>query len=298
MAELVNKAQGKKRQQQLGTVVKKRDEIAKRVETARGQGTVATKRIIIGNTRLRAADNSASTTPKTIPTTARNNPISDFRPKSNISSQANLNDLAPPPLPSKAYEEELAKNYSQETVGDLSNQYLQEQISEPQSIDSSEPTDEELNVALQEETPSEILDEELEVLAEEANSDEEIVQQDNIALKDDAISEDLKPPEIPNNELPESEDLGSSLKDPSYDYGSVHRIYGQRIPNSLGDRNKSKNFTEASESSESQRRLKNPQKHNKSTSKPKRGFLFYLVYFLFVASLLTWAGAAYLYFIY
>jgi hypothetical protein len=99
MAELVNKAQGKRREQQLGKVVKKRDEIAKKVETARGQGTVATKRIIIGNSRLRSPDSVVKPRSATAPINANKNPINDFRPRSELA------ELVPPPLPTKTYQE-------------------------------------------------------------------------------------------------------------------------------------------------------------------------------------------------
>jgi hypothetical protein len=97
MAELVNKAQGKRREQQLGKVVKKRDEIAKKVETARGQGTVATKRIIIGNSRLRSPDSVVKPRSATAPINANKNPINDFRPRSELAV------LVPPPPPDKSW---------------------------------------------------------------------------------------------------------------------------------------------------------------------------------------------------
>lgn len=279
MAELVNKAQGKKREQQLGKVVRKRDEIAKKVETARGQGHVATKRIIIGNTRLRADVHAKAVKPN-IPTNASANPISDFRPK----PKSGIDITSPPPLPSKAYDEVSKKNYSDSTVGDLSNQYLQEQLSESSTEQIIEP-DHTLD-----ETPLESLKE---IVDEESVS--EVAESNQI--ESEIIEPEQPVQDISNtpDNLPESEELASSLKDPAYDYGTVHRIYGQRLPNNHNSTKfKSQSIEGVMPSSD------NLNKHNKGTKKQKskRGFLFYFVYFLFLASILTWAGAAYLYFIY
>lgn len=285
MAELVNKAQGKRREQQLGKVVKKRDEIAKKVETARGQGTVATKRIIIGNSRLRAPDAAVKSRVSNIPLNANRNPINDFRPRGEVS------DLAPPPLPTKTYQEEVAKTNPDLSVGDLSDQYLQKQVTTPKS------DQEELVVPEDSYSSDEIVVPEEEVApATEENSPNEETELPQIAEQNEEIETQLS--EEPADNLPESEELATSLQDPTYDYGAVHRIYGQRLPNKFARSNTNTQSNNIEGVTPFNKKQKDSNKRNVSKLKKKRGFLFYFVYFLFIASFLTWAAAAYLYFVY
>ncbi len=284
MAELVNKAQGKRREQQLGKVVKKRDEIAKKVETARGQGTVATKRIIIGNSRLRAPDAAVKSRVSNIPLSANNNPINDFRPRGEVS------DLAPPPLLTKTYQEEVAKTSPDLTVGELSNQYLQEQVAPPQP-DQEEPVVSEDNS--QPEEPATPQDDPVPMGEDNLNKEVDAPQ---TAEQNEEIETQLS--EEATDNLPESEELASSLQDPSYDYGAVHRIYGQRLPNKFARSNTNTQSNNIEGVTPFNKKQKDSNKRDGSKLKKKRGFLFYFVYLLFIASFLTWAAAAYLYFVY
>jgi hypothetical protein len=104
--------------------------------------------------------------------------------------------------------------------------------------------------------------------------------------------------EEPADNLPESEELATSLQDPAYDYGAVHRIYGQRLPNKFTRSNANNQSNNIEGINPFNKKQKDSNKRNGSKLKKKRGFLFYFVYFLFIASFLTWAAAAYLYFVY
>ncbi len=297
MAERVNKAQDKKRQQQLKKVVKKRDEITKKAETARGQGTVATKRIIIGNKNLRSpaplvGKSATVTTSSAIPLSSNTNPISDFRPAGY--SQVHT-PTAPPPLPSQTFEKEVLGSSSQ-TVGQLSDEYLQEQVSEQDTpeVPIGESTDTQETYVSPDE--QDLLQEVDSQAAEELSAEDILGYKEEIRpQKEDQPSVDPTPPKQVDStnlddNLPESEDLAESLEDPTYDYGSVHRVYGQRI---------SPSFNHYQQKSGSSKKEPTPSKSNAGKSpKPKKSKLSFLVYFLVLASLAVWAGAAYLYFIY
>lgn len=294
MAELVNKAQDKKRQQQLKTVVKKRDEIAKKVETARGQGTVATKRIIIGNNTLRSPSVvplERKSTPLSV--SPNKNPISDFRP---VGHTTPLQSMAPPPIPSQTFEKEILAS-TEQTVGELSDEYLQDQVSSLNTTEDLSADQTDLLEEVDSQVPDSTLDQEVDA---------------NIPLEEETtppsssstlVSEDLAPEETATNQLeeelaadnlPESEELNKTLDNPNYDYGAVHRVYGQRMPRHFDSHHYKKvgNNMKPSEEIPSSVLKKNRKPKN------KKSFLSFLVYFLILASVAVWAGAAYLYFIY
>jgi hypothetical protein len=290
MAELVNKTQGQQREKQLNSVVRKRDQITKKKEDKIGQGIVATKRIIIGNKGLRAnlanpRVNSA------MPASAKSNPISDFRPP------------APKPLISDEPGEEVIESQEDkvqdppldQTVGDLSNQYLTKEVSKPYEPEFITP----------EAAQEEITDDELNGL--DNSNEKETSEQSGTPLNSEVEAQagqdstlslpveelDLSHPTVQDN-LPEAEELSQSLDDPTYDRGAVHRIYGQKMPthhtvNSFAQDQGSDNQKDKLFKSD----LKKESKAKKAKS--GHGFLFYLVIFLVLASLAAWGFAIYLY---
>ncbi len=290
MAELVNKSQSQVRKKQLTKVVKKRDEIAKKVDNSREQGRMATKRIIIGNKNLRSSVVSAEQ-PATSVTArvSRPNPtavITDFRtttpnvPKpfiapSTPAKEAPVNDEVAEP-------ENLSK-----TIGDLSDDFLKEEVSES-NID---PTLAEEGLAEPEFSSPEPIVESPQSApsvpeaittpppAPEALSEaQEIPEQlEGYAQSPGPIAE-AEPSVAPSP----ADELDSPIYNPNS--GAVHRMYGQRMKtpvvqasNRVG--NKDSN-------------LSSPKKE-----KHKKGFLFYFVLLLTLAALGIWGYVGYIFFV-
>lgn len=277
MAELVNKSQSQTRKKQLTRVVRKRDEIAKKVENSREQGRVATKRIIIGNKTLRSSivgvDSQAAQVPRTNPSSI----ISDFK-KPIVKSFIEPAPQTPSPssVP-KVTETELNK-----TVGDLSDSFLKEEVS-GKDIDSPAP---EPDLAEPEFAEPEI----------ETPSSEPIQSSPSLSspppLPESPIQEVGAEPDLPetlNPELetaqstapqPEPEQVDSPIYNPNS--GAVHRMYGQRM----------KTPAVATPAQNRNLNLPTPKKQKK-----KKGFLFYFVLLLTLAALGVWGYVGCIFFV-
>ena len=312
MAELVNKAQGKERQAGLGKVAKERSQIAKQAETAQEQGDIATKRIIVASNKLRSNPHPQIRPPFAQASSGPGKVMDFVAPAPTYKSPpAVLQPQSIPPAPeeeiqprAEAYESDLQK-----TVGDLSNQYLVGQVSEPEediTKETKQEIEQEIEQSLQAESDSK---------ADEEGSDDGVVdieeaEDKNLTSNTDDYKqtggnkkqidlEDLTGPspvmssvqeptisEFPSgaedehhDELPEADDLAEQV-------GKVHKIYGQKLPKEYLKKDK-RNHSH------------NPQPQastSKSKSAKKRGATFYFVWLMVLASVTVWAIAAYLYF--
>ena len=284
MAELVNKSQSQTRKKQLTRVVRKRDEIAKKVENSREQGRVATKRIIIGNKTLRSSivglDKQAAQVPRANPSSI----ISDFK-KPIVKPFIEPEPQAPSPssVP-KVTETELNK-----TVGDLSDSFLKEDVS-GKDIDSPAP---EPDLAEPEFAEPDLAEPEIETSPPASNSSSPSLSSPppppESPIQDVETEPDL--PETLNPELdasqsttpqPEPEQVDSPIYNPNS--GAVHRMYGQRMKTPL--------VATPAQSQNQNRNLPTLQKHKK-----KKGFLFYFVLLLTLAALGVWGYVGYIFFV-
>jgi hypothetical protein len=293
MAELVNKAQGQKRQSQLKVVTDKRNEQAKKIETAHEQGNLATKRIIVASTRQRSNTNNSR--PKVVPPaksissiSAPNSAerlISDFRAPPSLNHARSFGEKTFKDDIRGEKEEDLSK-----TVGSLSDKYLLEKVSsESPSQDDypeeglrveSKGTDLEkeglssqgYDTVAEDSTRSSSLDQKLESIVGAAASSQntEKEQAETGSLAEKAFEE----------ELPESDEYARNI-------GNIHKIYGQHLsPEHLPSSSRLKkdaDYFKAQLNSE-------PKK-----VKAKRGFLFYFLILVIIISVVVWAAAAYLY---
>lgn len=278
MAELINKAQGKERQQGLHVAAKERSEKAKQSEVAHEQGEIATKRIIVASNNIRS---NPRPRPQVMPPSPGR--IMDFRTPSSVPTPFPAPIIHPDPetLTSEK-DEDLGR-----TVGELSNEYLMEKLSEP-DLEEVPRSDEPIF------TPSSLEDSiESDVLPTDikpTTSIEDItgpapvmstMQEPNMAIPSEAESPEAT--EIRGDKLPEADDLADQV-------GKVHKIYGQRLPKEyLNNSRKNRQYKE-----EDRRKSK----EKKTKGKSGKGFAFYFVLLMVVASLAVWGTAAYLYFAY
>lgn len=314
MAELVNKAQGKERQVGLGKVAKERSQIAKQAETAQEQGDIATKRIIVASNKLRSSPHP-QIKPPFVPASSGPGKVMDFvAPAPTYKSPpAVLRPQSIPPAPeeeiqprAEAYESDLQK-----TVGDLSNQYLVGQVSEPEediTKETKQEIEQEIEQSLQAESDSKTnqeVDDDVVVGVEEAEDQNLTSNTDDHKQTDGKRKqidlEDLTGPspvmssvqeptisELPSgaedehhDELPEADDLAEQV-------GKVHKIYGQKLPKEYLKKDK-RNHSRQSQP-------QNQTSTNKNKQSKKRGATFYFVWLMVLASFTVWAIAAYLYF--
>lgn len=297
MAELVNKAQGKERQKGLSVVSKERSEKAKEVETAHEQGDIATKRIIVASNSMRSnphpkpqVSSVPVSPPATPPSSGR---VMDFK----VSLPAQMVIPKEPEYTSTSEEEEDLNK----TVGELSNEYLMEKVSEPKnSLDLGDKGEDENESENEEPDNSyfsrEKKEEELEE-SEESNS-EDVPEQPEERSASSRLEDIAGPAPVMSvmqepglsgrsgledtgskqDELPEADELAEDE-----DIGKVHKIYGQRLPREYLTKPK-KNHEKAEV------------KTKVSRPKSKRGSSFYLVLLMALVAVGVWAGAAYLFF--
>lgn len=286
MAELVNKAQGKERQQGLNKVADKRAQIAKKVETAHEQGDIATKRIIVASNKIR-------TTPR--PTPAPVAPLQAPAPQN-----PRVMDFVVPAAQAVSVEGSTSKqeisasqnSQLQKTVGELSNEYLVGQVN-----DSEVAREGEQLIGQDIEDPVDI-DEQL--VSSDLNYDSdpsELADKQSTSKVPDTALEDLtgpspvmrtlQEPVVAGASLAANQDYDESLPETdgiSEEVGRVHKIYGQKLPKEYLKKEKRNHTKPAS----THTTIKKP--------KQKRGFAFYFVAVMILASFLVWSAAAYLYF--
>lgn len=283
MAELVNKAQGKERQQGLGQVAKERSQIAKEIETSQEQGEIATKRIIVASNKIRSNPQPhPRPQPKQYPSPSYSGRVMDFispeKNNQNTKLSEDNHELAhqdnPPEL--------------QKTVGDLSNDYLISQVNKPDT-----DLAEESEADIKDEIDNEIYSDNSIQTSSVANAPDEPEE-----LMGSTSLEDLTGPapvmstvqgpraEDTDIERPEHEDTLPEADQLASDIGKVHKIYGQRLPKEYLKKNKKSSAEKTSSVS-----------LNKSGEyRHKRGFAFYFTLTMIVASVVVWGAAAYLYF--
>lgn len=304
MAELVGKAQGKERQQGLGQVAKERSAIAKQVETAHEQGNIATKRIIVASNKLRSNPHPTSRPVQqvTSPHTGR---VMDFvKPVASTYNSPSL-DSKPIEIQTPISSDEVQQDELQKTVGELSNDYLIGKVNESDSLnddlltETKEETKEEIEEALGEELPKD------NSRGQEAYEKGHSIQADSDGknskgdIKKDTALEELTGPapvmgsfqeptidhddhqedDVHHDELPEADDLAEEV-------GRVHKIYGQKLPKEYLKKDK-KTHPQHGES----RQSSVPKKAAR-----KKGFPFYIMLLMILASVTVWLLAAYLYF--
>lgn len=287
MAELVNKAQGKERRQGLSEVADKRAQIAKKVETAHEQGDIATKRIIVASNKIRSSPRPNPTPIHHPQASSPQNPrVIDFVVPA--SQAAPANNLA-------STDEADANDDSQlkKTVGELSNEYLVGQVndSEPnqddgplikQDIEEQLDTDDYQGSADQDDylEEPEITDKQ----SAEPKKPETVLE--DLTGPSPAMST-LQEPAIAKDSLTSIQTHDDSIPDSdriSEEVGRVHKIYGQKLPKEYLKKEK-RNQTKPTNTHTT---IKRP--------KQKRGFAFYFVVIMVLASILVWSAAAYLYF--
>jgi hypothetical protein len=292
MAELVNKAQGQKRQSQLKVVTKARNEQAKKIETAHEQGNLATKRIIIAGNRLRSNAPAARTQfPQPTSSAPRINTesplISDFKAKPQVVEPVSVSkkedSISADEVPIySAQEENLSLGKS---VGDLSNDYLLERISESNDpIEDTEPEtdpiesyDNSMNLS-QEESEERTDDEGKDKEAE--HSLESITGPPPLNLR---LGDRHKPES--KHDLPEADEYSNEV-------GRVHKMYGQHLPNEYHP-SASKKVQKYNKKSS-----RRPHQESKTKGKEARGFMFYFFAVSIALACLLWLFAVYLYFFY
>lgn len=194
MAELVNKAQGRDRQNKLHVVARSRSAEAKDKEVAREQGDIATKRIIAASNKIRSNPRPINIPPVSGPR------IMDFK--------------VPAASPIEEHDDDLHK-----TVGQLSDSYLQSEVSSSDTYEA-EPLEEynrPNNTAVYSgPSPSN------ELAADEPESS----QVNN-------IEDDLEGITGPVSSSPQgSIESDSSILEQKQELsdGGIHKIYGQRLP--------------------------------------------------------------------
>lgn len=257
MADLVSKTQTHAREKQLNKVTKERDEIAKKIDNQREQGQVATKRIIIGNKgRLQASGVDLGKSRLSYSTPAPETTPRTGNPSRIINDFTTTPPAAVPTLPDSKLNQ---------TVGDLSNEFLKEEVAE-QPLTMPEE-----NLAEPEFSPA----------PEPTN-----------AIEPSAPSEPVPAPETTP---PEEESVLApepiAQPEPTIDsnIGAVHRMYGQRMqtPPNPATSDKAPALV-AAQSLAANRKIK-PRK--------KKGFLFYFVLLLALAAAGVWGYIGYLFFV-
>lgn len=272
MAELVNKAQGKERQQGLKQVAKERSQAAKEIETAHEQGDIATKRIVTATSTIRSNPHPAHAKPTAPIMPASPGRVMDFVPPTPAPTPS-VEDLSPE-------QEDLQK-----TVGELSNEYLVEQVVSPDvpeveasSIDFGAESAEEIVADIEDE-----LGDSKETSATEgahATKLEDLTGPSPVmsAIQEPTMSSVSQPQDEAEDQLPEANELAEEV-------GKVHKIYGQKLPKEYLKK-KDKDFSAK------------PTKTKVQEPRRGRGFAFYFIFIMIIAAVAVWAGAAYLYFIY
>ncbi len=279
MAELVNNNQTDSRKKQLTKVLKKRDEIAKKVDNHREQGIVATKRIIIGNKNLRS---SVVGTNNSEPSKSlRPNPvsvISDFKTSKSFAAPT----TSPKPISQISPKPEQAP--LNQSVGELSDQFLKEEVSQNNQdakLNSFEPEE---DLAEPEFAEPELTS--APPVPEQIQPEPEAQIPPAPVPTPEPEPEPIDPLEglLPAEDQPQIQPEPAA---PAYNpnSGAVHRMYGQRMK------------APAVAASPIQDQVQNqnlpvPQKHKK-----KKGFLFYFVMLLTLAALGVWGYVGYIFFV-
>lgn len=253
MAELVNKAQGKDRQNKLHVVARSRSAEAKDKEVAREQGDIATRRII-------AASNKIRSNPRPIKAPAVSGPrIMDFK--------------VSPPNTIKEPDDDLHK-----TVGQLSDSYLQSEVSRSEEYKPKAAEDDNIpgESAVINSTPA---------LSKEASV------ADMAELQDDDKKDDLETltgpaPYEPQISIEPDDSMLEQKQEQELGDGSIHRIYGQRLPKEYIYGKKSEKPTTFNA------------KKSKKVKRSKKGLSYYFIAFMIIAAIVVWSAAIYLYFIY
>jgi hypothetical protein len=278
MAELVKKAQGQKRENQLDDVAKARDEQARKVDTARDQGNIATKRIIVGGTKLRTEASRVNAprvfTPRPENSSNAGNLINDFRPTA-------ANQPTPQPAPAAYSSSPKEEDNLTESVGNLSDQYLVDEVNADQVNKDVEPIQtDQVEEGTQVDESAINPEQSVSNLPSEAFPEEPQAEEN---VSDPAPLEDLNT----ESELPEVEQVSSDL-------GRVHKLYGQRLPKEYLE----KSFEKREGGFKDSKLEKGKQDKAPKGPKAKRGILFYSVILLILASCSVWGVVAYLYFAY
>jgi hypothetical protein len=300
MAELVNKAQGQKRQSQLKVVTNARNEKAKKIETAHEQGNLATKRIIIAGNRLRSTPAAQRVRTQTPNTNRPSSLISDFnRMPSSDTKQSKINKPegleAVDSIPEISQEE---KDDLQKTVGDLSNDFLLEKVSQNDQIEV--PKLQNSNEEYLEDDSHEYQEPKQETITEESESTRvKDKEQDSVEDSRNSSTTYLENLESVTGPSPSEyskevllEDNVPEAEEYSKEIGKVHKMYGQHLPHEYRPSNL--------KTDRSSKSSKKGRKHNlaASTTKPKRGMGFYFLVIIFAVACVVWLGAVYLYFFY
>jgi hypothetical protein len=292
MADLVNKTQSHARKKELTKVVKKRDEIAKKAENSREQGRVATKRIIIGSKSLRAnavgIPVPAPLAPEPTPAPSSQVPRSNLNPNNIISDFKTSKSFIPPAAD--------VSNQAQlnQSVGDLSDQFLQEEIA---TSNSTAPENTKLNSLIQPEEdlaePEFVQPESPPPLAAQPIQPEPTPQQELPEEPDSATEPALlqdQPDQSEHLQQTQSsnvtEDIGSDQEPPIYNpnSGAIHRMYGQRMKTPIVNQ-------------QAQTSVQSPELTKAPKQKKKKGFLFYFVLLLTLAALGVWGYVGYIFFV-
>ncbi len=264
MAELVNKAQGKERQKGLHVVANERSQKAKEAETAHEQGDIATKRIIVASNNMRTNPHPRQQTVHNIQPNPRR--VMDFMPPANNTANPHMSTL--PELQEERIDDRKDESLNK-TVGELSNEYLLEKVSEdnlaepehttPLESEADTKGDEDIEQNTQIEDivgPSPVMS-----VIQEPTMSTPSTNKSNIPKKD---------------ELPAADDLAEEV-------GKVHKIYGQRLPKEYLTKPKNK----YQEKSKVETKVKRP--------RSRKGFTFYFVVLMVLTALAMWGAAIYLY---
>lgn len=289
MAELVSKAQGKQRAEQLEKVTEDRDEQAKKAENRRAQGQLATKRIVVATSSRGKERPSTPAQPPVI----RSGPssITDFKVKPQTIIQPKLDSVPKfeeEPAQIDNSEEELEENLTK-SVGELSEDYLQEEVrhhEHKKEEESKEPPEN------PEPTEKNSHHDRQEPKGPKTTSIEDLTgpipgTEPNLGPTDDVEEEDSKQN---FKEFEDEENLldkhNSNLDKESRGHGIVHGMYGQKLPK------------EYLQEDSPEKKLKEFAKHKKQKpeNSNKKGLGFYLLVLLFLCALASWGLAAYIYF--